>query len=506
MALADPVLRPTNPSAGHGRLVRNITMLAGSQLATWGLTLLWTIFVPRALGPRGMGQLVVGISVTTILGMLVGLGVNTLLVKEIARAPQQAPRLMGTAMMVSTGLILPSLILMGAYILVGRFEGQQIVILLLMTGVMLLNLFGGTIQAAFQGIERMEFVAYANVLNKGLLNGIGIVLVLIGFGVVPLVWAWLIVAAIGLIANFRWMRPYFTIDWTIDLTRIRALVLDSLPYWVTGLFLTVYMWIDSVMLSIMTPDVVVGWYGVPLTLLGTLLFIPGILSAAWLPGLSAAWVEGLERLRVFARPGLELVILLSLPVTAGVVLTANETIALLYGPRFGESVPILIILALALPALYLNIMANQVLVASNRQLVWTKIMAVATVANIAFNLAMIPYFQGRIHNGAVGAALSLLATELLQAAAGLALVNGILNSSSWGKLVRALLATLGMAAVVWLVRGFGLLVEVPLGAFTFGALALAARVITPEQLRDGRVRVGRWSGQFSHRRIAGRAF
>src|SRR4051812_10963679 len=43
--------------AGH-RLGRNVTALAGGQLVTWTMTLLWTLVVPRALGPEGLGIVV----------------------------------------------------------------------------------------------------------------------------------------------------------------------------------------------------------------------------------------------------------------------------------------------------------------------------------------------------------------------------------------------------------------------------------------------------------------
>ena len=44
--------------AGSSRLAKNISMLAGGQLTTWILTAMWTIVVPRGIGPHGMGLLV----------------------------------------------------------------------------------------------------------------------------------------------------------------------------------------------------------------------------------------------------------------------------------------------------------------------------------------------------------------------------------------------------------------------------------------------------------------
>ena len=62
-------------------------MIAGGQLLTWSMTLLWTLVVPRALGPAGMGSIVTAWSVTGILGIVLGLGTRNYLVREMRCRP-----------------------------------------------------------------------------------------------------------------------------------------------------------------------------------------------------------------------------------------------------------------------------------------------------------------------------------------------------------------------------------------------------------------------------------
>src|SRR5258708_35982328 len=96
--------RPTS------RLARNIAVLAGGQVVTWCLTLVWTLFVPRALGPAGMGELTVAFAVTGVISVVVSLGIDTLMVKEIARDYQKAASLIGTAKLDHTAFYVPSVI------------------------------------------------------------------------------------------------------------------------------------------------------------------------------------------------------------------------------------------------------------------------------------------------------------------------------------------------------------------------------------------------------------
>lgn len=478
--------------AAQGRLARNIAVLAGGQLFTWILSLLWTIVVPRTLGPRAVGQYVVALSATSIVAAIAGLGINTLLVKEIARDRQEGSRLLGTAIGTRLAAVLPSVGLMALFIQIAHYDRFQATLLWIATASMFLGLLVEPIQSAFQGIERMEYIAFGRGINTALVTALGIALVLAGFGVISLMLLSLSVAAIIVLLNLWWIRPFFSFRLRWDPAGVRTLAVSSLPYWLTVINFTVYLWVDSLLLSLLTSARVVGWYSVPLRLLGALLVVPVILSTAWLPRLASAFVGGSEQLRAVARPALEIVLILSLPVAAGTALTAGQLVPMLYGFSFMESVTILIILAFAIPAIYLNVMAYQVLVAMNRQITWTKVLAGATAVNIALNLVLIPFFQNRAQNGAIGAALSLLATEALQALAAIKYTMGILDTRALRRIGLAGLATAGMAGFVWVLRPLGLLVEVPAGALAFGGLALAFRLISLGQLRGIAAAGGRW--------------
>ena len=352
----------------------------------------------------------------------------------------------------------------------------------LATGSMVLALFTGPFQSAFQALERMQYLAYADILNKAVASVACIGLVLIGFRAVGVMALGLAIAAVVLLLNIWWSRGKFGIDWAVHLDRIESLVVGSMPYWMSGVVLTFYMWIDSVMLSVMSADVVVGWYGVATKVFTTLLFVPVILGTAMLPRLSAAFRDGVNSMRQAGKPALELVLVLSMPVAAGAALTAQRFIADVYGPTFEPSTWVLIILALTLPATYFNIMASQLLVASNRQMAWTKVMVAAAVLNPILNLFLIRYFQAEHGNGAIGAALSLLATEIGMALVGLLLLPKMLDARSMLRLLRAAAATAGMAFVVWWVSGSGLIIETAAGLITFAVLALALRLLTDEEL------------------------
>lgn len=470
---------PTTPQ----RLVRNVGLLSGSQLLTWMLTLAWTLFVPRLIGPYGMGLIVMATATGGILVGLAGLGARPFLVKEIAAHPERAPQLLGTAFIVRTVLILPSALLTVLYVHLAGFNVVQSLAVYLGFGLAAFTLLSEVAQAGLQGIERMEYLAGGEILNKGLQTLVGIPMAILGFGATWLIVLQVAAAALLTSMNLIWARR-FRIDWSLHTGRILSFVKDSLTYWSFAVFFTFYLWVDATMLSLMTPGQVVGWYGVPTRIFQTLMFVPVILSTAWLPRLASAYSRSPDDLKAAARIPLELVTVLSLPIAAGVALVARPVTLLLYGAAYEASIPVLEILAVTCIPMYVNIIVNQVLIASNRQMVWTRAMVLASFVNPALNLVLIRYFQDHLGNGAIGSAISMFGTELVIIAIGLWVIRRFVDLSILWRLSRAVLATGGMATVCWFASRLGLVQEVAAGLVSFTLLAILLRVLSREELAE----------------------
>jgi O-antigen/teichoic acid export membrane protein len=245
----------------------------------------------------------------------------------------------------------------------------------------------------------------------------------------------------------------------------------------------IYLWIDAAMLSLMTSSTVVGWYGVPTKLFQSLLVVPVLVSTAWLPRLVTIFERNPSDLKRAARAPLQLVVMAGLPIAALIAAAAGPAIHLVYGSAYDQAVPVMTILGLCIPPMYLNIMLPQVLIAQGRQIVWTWVMAGATVFNPAINAVLIPLTEAHFHNGAIGAALSLLATELLIVFVGLGVIGrGIFSRPIVVRFALTAAASAGMWAVSYLLRGMGPIPALLAGGVTFVLLAIAFRLITAAEV------------------------
>lgn len=466
------------------RLGRSISVLAGSQVVTWLLTFSYTVVVPRILGPKGIGELTTATSATSILLTLIELGLTVLLVRKIAQQRDRAGEFISTTLLIQATLFVPGMAVMAIFIALQHFDSEQQIVLWLATVAMLPAILKLPFQSAFQATDNMSFYALTGVITKFLYCVLGIALVVLGLGVVSIAALGLAIETFTLALNLRWARPRFTLTWRVGLRRAAALAVESLPFFANYVIHSTYLWINVLLLATLTSATVVGWYGVSSRLIGTLYFIPVIVSTALLPKLSASFDGRFDALQVRARPAVELIMILSLPVTVGAALISEPLIALIYGAGFSGSAAVLPVLLASLPFTYFNILIWQVLVASSRQLIWTKVMAAALVLNVVLSLVFINYCQNRFGNGAIGAALAFDVTEGLMSIVAVIILPTLLNRASVMRLLRAVAATSLMGAGVWAVRTYGLPAEIVAGVVIFCALAVLLRAVAISEVRD----------------------
>src|SRR5262249_27418469 len=149
---------------------------AVAQLITWTTTLAWTLVVPRVLGPAGMGLIVTAMSVTGVFAILLGFGTKAYLVRALVVDSTESPRLIGTALvlrMLTTPLFLAAIFVFAQF---AGYSQEGTLVLYLAAGAMIFTLLAEPLQAAFQAIERMEYLAISEVISKSAQGLVGIVL------------------------------------------------------------------------------------------------------------------------------------------------------------------------------------------------------------------------------------------------------------------------------------------------------------------------------------------
>jgi O-antigen/teichoic acid export membrane protein len=470
------------PSLAPTTLARSISWLSFGQIVTWAASLAWTFVVPRWIGSSEIGVMTLAAATTGLLGVVIGLGMQPLLVREIASNRDRAGRLVGTAVSLQAILTVPMLATVLVILKLGPFHGEEAVAVLLGWGACLPGVILGPIGAGFQAIQKMRYLALAEIVTNAGGSLLAIVLVVLGARAIALLVVGVVIGVGQCGLYLIWARPMVAIRWVTTWRDIWQLFLASLPFWSLSAFYIIYVWLDSFLLGIMTSTTILGWYGLATRLFsGTLLVFPTILSTAWLPQLVGASQQGRDALQRSGRAAMEVVLILSMPVCLGSILVAGPLVHVLYGPSFAGAVPVFVLLGLCVPLTYFNIMAYQVMVAQRRQMVWLKVMAMATAINLVLNLVLIRYFQERLADGAIGSCLALVGTELAQVAVAVWLVRDVFSKASVWRLVKGGVATVAMGGVVTVALRGGLVLGVGAGLVSFPAFAAGLRVLSREE-------------------------
>ena len=121
-------------------------------------------------------------------------------------------------------------------------------------------------------------------------------------------------------------------------------------------------------------------------------------------------------------------------------------------------------------------------------------MAGAALINPVLNFVFIRLTEHHYRNGAIGAAICMLLTELLIVAAELVLIGRhLLSASSLLRMARAAVASAGMLVVGYVAHPLGWYVSLPLAGLVFLFLAWVLRLAGPvekEVLHAGFSKVG----------------
>ncbi|MBI1881403.1 MAG: flippase [Chloroflexi bacterium] len=309
--------------------------------------------------------------------------------------------------------------------------------------------------------ERLVFVLIGVIV---LIKGLGFVWLVVGTQISVLVAT--ILAAVLMIRYIGWfpfeMSPR---EWW-------PLLRASLPFGVITLTLLIADRIDTIILSLWTEDVIVGWYNVAYGLMINLTFFSAMLNGALGPTLARTYVGDKQTVNKVYQTSFRILFIASIPLAIGATVLADRIISFLYTDEFLPAVPAFQVLVWALPITALHSLCSAMATASYREKDQAKIRVIGSVANIVMNIFAIPRF------GLMGAAVVTLLTELIIFALMFKLVNDqFVLQDIFHIIGKPLLAALVMGGVLLFGHNLNLLLLIGLGVAIYGLMLLATRAV-----------------------------
>jgi len=182
----------------------------------------------------------------------------------------------------------------------------------------------------------------------------------------------------------------------------KAILKSSTPMMISGLFLVLLSWTDTLMLGFFEPESEIGIYNVAIKVGYLTLFIVASMNVIIMPKVSELFhLQDFKAMKTIVNKTTQTIILLTIPVALFIIFL-SKTILSFFGDSFTSGSLALIIITTG--TLINAAMGNgdQILNMTNNQNIVKNIFIAGFIINVTFNLVLIPLFG---INGAAAASL-----------------------------------------------------------------------------------------------------
>jgi len=199
-----------------------------------------------------------------------------------------------------------------------------------------------------------------------------------------------------------WRHRIIEIDWPFW----RATFTEAFPFGIAMTFMVIFYWIDSVILSLMKGNTVVGYYNASYRIVLALQFIPNSFITAIYPVMSKYYETSRNSLEASFVNSFTYLLILGVPIGFGTTILAKPIISLIYGIDYTLSVPALQILIWSMVFIFMSQPFGNLFNCVNRQAVVSKTTGICVGLNIILNIILIPKYS------LIGASIATLITEV----------------------------------------------------------------------------------------------
>jgi len=386
------------------KIVENIGWLFFDKILRMGAGLFVGVWVARYLGPDQFGLLNYATAFTGLFGVIAGLGLQSIVVRDIVRDPDGAGETLGTtAMLQFFGGLLAYGLILGTFFWLRPDDELGKTLIAILGSVML-----------FKASEVAVYWFESQVLSKNIVwvqNGcffifatIKVLLILSKAPLIAFAWAMMAEAlAVALLIVFvLGVRGKSLRRLRATMARSKELLSDSWPLLLSSVSIMIYMKIDQIMLGEMVGNEAVGFYTAATKISEVWYFIPTMIVSSVFPAILEAKTRSETQYYQRLQQLYDLMVYLSVVIALPMTFLSTPIVKLLFGEAYALSGTVLAIHIWASIFVFLGVASSKWFVAENRQVWSLQRTALGAVVNVGLNLLLIP------KSGVIGAAIATI--------------------------------------------------------------------------------------------------
>jgi O-antigen/teichoic acid export membrane protein len=384
--------------------VENSGWLFADRIIRMGVGLIVGVWVARFLGPSLYGQISYAGSLIGLAGAVAGLGIDSILIRDLVRKPQKADELLGTTFVLRfLAGVTCYLFLIGLVFFIRPGDSISHIIVAIMGWSLTVNAFD-TIDCWFQSKVLSKYVVYAK--NFGfIISALARILLInckasvVSFAVVNLVeWS---LGGLALLYVYA-LNEGSIRKWTVHMTVARDLLQKGWPVLLGGIVSVISFRIDQVMLGQFANSKEVGIYAAAVRVAELWFFIPSAIVASVFPNIVRAKEADEAEFHKRLQKLYNILAFIGYSIAVPVTFLSGFIINILFGKPYAAAGPMLVVLIWSDIFINLGIARGAYLFAMNWRWIIFWVNFSCAISNIVLNYFLIPRFGG------MGAAIASL--------------------------------------------------------------------------------------------------
>ncbi len=460
------------------RLTSNSIILTFANIISLIIAFIIIVLLTRYLGVVDYGKYAFAKAFTGIFLYVADLGLNTLLIRDIAQNKNKASDYLGNV--ISLKIIISLFVIGIVYLIINKMNYPQttIYIVYLATGIIIMTSFSNIFRSIFIAFERMSYEGSFMIISEiilliGLISCIVLKINLINI-MITFLFAWIFFSLMLIyIVQKRFVKFKISFNFTVCVFLFK----NALPFALLGTLITLGTNIDSVMLSKFAGDSSVGIYNAASKLVAPLGFVSQAIAVTIFPFISNKWINNREEAVNAFRKSFKLLSIFGIPVAIIISILSNHIIHLFYGSQYSESATILKVIIWVAPFSYVTTLTGRVLSAINKQSILVYITMVYIIVNIVLNIILIPKYGG------IGAAITLVLTSGLNYFIQQYYINKFFDNKFSLKIyIELILYSLPVGAIIFLLEKINWWLSLGSGIMLFVVIIFISKIYTIKDL------------------------
>jgi len=248
--------------------IKNTGFLFSGNAISAVISFVITIYIARILPISDYGSYITVISFVSLFGIFTDFGINTVIIREGAKKPEDTHKLIFSTMGLKLLMSLATMFAVIVFALLTPYSLEVKVLIVLMSVTLVMGGVGSMFSAVFNIYQDMKYISIIQIAERITFATLAFVFLIAGLGVPGVILAIIIAAFASLMLNFTISRRIHSFKLNFKPIFDRAILMPAVWFGLAGMLGMIWQRVDTIMISLLSNMTQVGLYSPAVNYIG----------------------------------------------------------------------------------------------------------------------------------------------------------------------------------------------------------------------------------------------